>query len=104
MLWFIAAFVIATAVFKFAPANVTTQTIANSNKDGLGHIGLFILPGLVLLWLLFTVFQEGSNSYVAASFGFVLTACSIALTKFHKFMIPCALITITSIIVGALHS
>lgn len=104
MLWFIAAFIIATGVYKFTPANVTTQTIANSNKDGLGHIGLFILLGVVLLWLLFTVFQEGTNSYAAASFGFVLTACTIALAKFHKFMIPCALITVISIIIGALNT
>ncbi len=104
MLWFIAAFVIATGVYKFAPANVTTQSIADSSKDGLGHVGLFILPGLVLLWLLFTILQEGSNSYGAASLGFVLTACSIAMTKFHKYMIPCAVITIISTIIGALYA
>lgn len=104
MLWFITAIVIATAVFKFAPADVTTQTISRSNKDNLGHISFFILPVLVLAWLLFTVAQGESNSYGAASFGFVLTACSTALARLHKFIIPCALITIILLIVGALQT
>ncbi|NRD74998.1 hypothetical protein HQQ94_17600 [Shewanella sp. VB17] len=100
MLWFIAAVLIATAVFKFAPADITTQTISRSNKDNLGHISFFILPILVLAWLLFTVAQGESHSYGAASFGFVLTACSTALAKLHKFIIPCAFITIILLIIG----
>ncbi|MBW8184399.1 hypothetical protein [Shewanella nanhaiensis] len=104
MLWFVAAFIIASGIFKFAPANVTSQTIAKSSKDGLGHISLSVLPIVILTWLLITIFQGEGNSFGAASFGFIVTACSIALPRMHKFIIPCALLTSISLIIGVLHS
>ncbi|WP_076407903.1 hypothetical protein [Shewanella sp. UCD-KL12] len=100
MLWFISAFIIASAIFLFAPKEVTEQANNDSAKKSEGHIGLFILPVIVLAWLLFTLIDGDQGNFSAAAIGFVLTSCAIAHTKFHKFIIPCAAITVVSLIVG----
>ncbi len=102
MVWFISAFIIASAIFLFAPKEVTEQPESNSYKKSEGHISLFILPVAVLAWLLFTLIDGHNGNFSAAAIGFVLTSCAIAHSKFHKFIIPCAAITVLSLIVGVI--
>ncbi|WP_394146786.1 hypothetical protein [Shewanella atlantica] len=100
MLWFIGAFLISTAILMFAPVKVTTHADSFSGKFNFGQLSLLILPVGALGWLLVSLLSGDTNSYGAASIGFVLTACSIALPKFHKFIIPCAAITAISLLIG----
>lgn len=102
MLWFISAFLIATAIFLFAPEEASIKIEQAPNKKSQGHISLFILPVIVLAWLLFTLIDGHNGTYGPAAIGFVLTACSIAHTKFHKFMIPCASLTAVALVVGVI--
>lgn len=104
MFWFIGAFLIATAIFLFAPDKVSVQPEQSPQRKSQGHISLFILPVIVLAWLLFTLIDGHNGTYGPAAIGFVLTSCSIAQAKFHKFIIPCASITVISLIAGAILS
>ncbi len=99
MFWFIAAFLIAIAIFLFAPEQTLMQSEQNSTKKSLGHTSLFILPIIILTWLLFTLLNGHNGNFGATAIGFVLTSCVIAHSKYHKFIIPCASVTAISLIV-----
>jgi len=100
MFWFATAFLISAAVYMFAPVKATAQAESYSDKVNLGDLSLLILPAGVLVWLMFSLLSGDTNSYGAASIGFVLTACSIALPKLHKFILPCAALTAISLLIG----
>ncbi|AQS37491.1 hypothetical protein Sps_02333 [Shewanella psychrophila] len=102
MFWFIGAFLIASAIFLFAPEQASVKSEKVSARKSQGHISLFILPVIVLAWLLFTLLDGHNGSYGAAAIGFVLTSCSIAHSKFHKFIIPCACLTAVSLIISVI--
>jgi len=104
MFWFISAFLISIAIYMFAPVKITNQSENDANKVNFGHLSLLILPVGVLAWLMFSLLNGNTNSYAAASMGFVLTACSIALPKLHKFIIPCAALTAVSLVIGVLQA
>jgi len=100
MFWFATAFLISAAVYMFAPVKATAQAKSGSDKVDFAHLNLLILPVAVLAWLTFSLLSGDTNSYGAASIGFVLTACSIALPRLHKFILPCAAITAISLLIG----
>lgn len=102
MFWFIGAFLIASAIFLFAPEQASVQSEQASTRKSQGHISLFILPVIVLAWLLFTLLDGHNGNFGAAAIGFVLTSCAIAHSKFHKFIIPCASITAVSLVIGVI--
>ncbi|MEI6860233.1 MAG: hypothetical protein V5788_10790 [Shewanella sp.] len=99
MFWFIGAFLIASAIFLFAPEQALMQSERASTKKSQGHISLFILPVVILAWLLFTLLDGHNSNFGAAAIGFVLTSCAIAHSNYHKFIIPCASVTAVSLIV-----
>ncbi|BAJ01021.1 hypothetical protein [Shewanella violacea] len=100
MFWFIGAFLVGSAVFLFAPKQASIQSEQASSRKSPGHISLFILPVIILAWLLFTLIDGHNSNYGAAAISLVLTSCAVAHPKFHKFIIPCASVTAVSLLAG----
>ena len=64
---------------------------------------LLFLPLIVMSWLIFEAVSNGADYTTIAAFGFVATACLIALPKLHRFIMPCALLTALALIAMVLQ-
>jgi len=64
---------------------------------------LLFLPLIVMSWLIFEAVSNGADYTTIAAFGFVSTACLIALPKLHRFIMPCALLTALALIAMVLQ-
>ncbi len=93
MLWFITAFIVASAIFKFAPVHAIEHE-DNNNFDKYLPIALIVLPSITLVWLVVNLYTEPMNNYSLAAIGFILTACTVALPSLKKLALPAALLTI----------
>lgn len=102
MYWFISALIVASAIFWFAPQKVSAD-IHNSKLTPHLPMMLLFLPLVVLSWLIFETVSNGVNYTTVAAFGFVATACLIALPKLHRFIMPCALLTALALIAMVLQ-
>lgn len=102
MYWFISAFIVAAAIFLFAPQKVSAQANKLETNSFL-PFSLLILPVVVLCWLIVETIANGANYATIAVIGFVVTACLIALPQWHKFLMPAALLTATGLIVMGLQ-
>ncbi|ABN62499.1 MULTISPECIES: hypothetical protein [Shewanella] len=98
MYWFISAFLVASAIFFLAPEKISLEANNAKIKRHL-PVSLLILPLIVLGWLVIDAVANGTNYATVAAFGFVTTACLIALPKLHKFIMPSALLTAVALIV-----
>ncbi|WP_198780612.1 hypothetical protein [Shewanella putrefaciens] len=96
MYWFISAFIVASAIF-FMPQKAAVEVSSTKLKSPL-PLSLLILPLGVLSWLVFDTLSNGGNYTTVAAFGFVATACLIALPKLHRYIMPCALLTAFALI------
>ncbi|MCG9745655.1 hypothetical protein [Shewanella sp. Isolate8] len=102
MTWFITAFVIASAVFMFAPKSLATP-LAEAPKVKASQWVLFTLPMLALLVMMIALAKGYSSSHASIAIGFALTACSVAISRFHRFILPCAAYTGLSLLMLALQ-
>lgn len=98
MYWFISAFIVASAIFFIAPQKAPLEVNSTKIKRHL-PFSLLILPIMVLSWLVINAITNGANYATVAAFGFVSTACLIALPKLHRYIMPCALLTVIALIV-----
>lgn len=96
MYWFISAFIVASSIF-FMPQKAAVEVSSTKLKSPL-PLSLLILPLGVLSWLVFDTLSNGGNYTTVAAFGFVATACLIALPKLHRYIMPCALLTALALI------
>lgn len=97
MYWFISAFIVASAVFFLIPQKATAEVSSTKLKPNLS-LSLLILPLGVLSWLVFDTLSNGGNYATVTAFGFVSTACLIALPKLHRYIMPSALFTLLALI------
>ncbi len=95
MYWFISAILVSSAIFWLAPQKAIVN---NHRRYSYLSLGLLFLPLIVLGWLLFTIATHGINAATLSAFGFVITACLIALPKLHRFIMPSALLTALALI------
>lgn len=101
MYWFISAFIVASAIFFLTPDKLSFEANNVKIKRHL-PMGLLVLPLIVLGWLIINTVTHGVNYPTIVAFGFVTTACLIALPKLHKFIMPSALLTATALIIMVL--
>ncbi|GIU33928.1 hypothetical protein L2719_17835 [Shewanella schlegeliana] len=100
MLWFIAAFAIATVMFFITPEKVTSNSDCQSSiVDKLSKYSLVILPLLVLSWLIIAIVSAPVMHFAGTAIGFVLTSCAIALPSTHKYLAPLATLTFASLLI-----
>lgn len=99
MLWFITAFIVASVIFKFAPAQAVEHD-DTSTIDKYLPLALAALPGAALLWLVVSLITMPTNNYSLAAIGFVLTACTVALPSLKKLALPAALMTILLVLLS----
>lgn len=97
MYWFISAFIVASAIFFLMPQKNAVEVSNTKLKPHL-PLSLLILPLVVLSWLVFDTLLNGGNYATVAAFGFVATACLIALPKLHPYIMPSALLTALALI------
>ncbi|PIW60960.1 hypothetical protein [Shewanella sp. CG12_big_fil_rev_8_21_14_0_65_47_15] len=97
MYWFISAFIVASAIFFLMPQKTAVEVNNTKLKSPL-PLSLLILPLAVLSWLVFDTLLNGGNYATVAAFGFVSTACLIALPKLHRYIMPSALLTALALI------
>lgn len=102
MYWFIGAFIVASAIFFFAPQKASAQ-VQEVEKNSFLSLSLLVLPVIVLCWLIIETISQGVNYATIAAIGFVITACLIALPQWHKFIMPAALLTATGLVVMVLQ-
>lgn len=99
MLWFLTAFIVASAIFKFAPAQAIEHDDA-STIDKYLPLALTVLPGIALLWLIVNLVTMPMNNYSLAAIGFVMTACTVALPSLKKLALPAAMLTILFVLLS----
>lgn len=97
MYWFISAFIVASAIFFLMPQKAAVE-VSNTKLKSPLPLSLLILPLAVLSWLVFDTLLNGGNYATVAAFGFVATACLIALPKLHRYIMPSALLTALALI------
>ncbi|BDA59783.1 hypothetical protein K5M76_15420 [Shewanella xiamenensis] len=102
MYWFISALIVASAIFWLVPQKASIDTNNNKLTPHLPMMLLF-LPLIVMSWLIFEAVSNGADYTTIAAFGFVATACLIALPKLHRFIMPCALLTALALIAMVLQ-
>ena len=102
MTWFITAFVIASAIFMFAPKSLATP-MANDAKIQPSQWLLFTLPLLALVILMIALALGYTSSHASIAIGFALTGCSVAISRLHRFIVPCAAYTGLSLIILVLR-
>lgn len=98
MYWFASAFIVASIIFFLAPEKISLEANNAKLKRHL-PVSLLVLPIIVLGWLVINALSNGANFTTVAAFGFVITACLIALPQLHKFIMPSALLTATALII-----
>ncbi|MCL1040668.1 hypothetical protein L2712_03225 [Shewanella marisflavi] len=102
MTWFITAFIIASAIFMFAPKTLAAP-IADNAKIQPSQWLLFTLPLLALIILMIALALGYTSSHASIAIGFALTGCSVAISRFHRFILPCAAYTGLSLVMLALQ-
>ncbi|WP_281212293.1 hypothetical protein [Shewanella insulae] len=102
MTWFITAFVIASAIFMFAPKSLATPMVEGP-KVKTSQWVLFTLPLLALVIMMIAMAKGYSSSHAGIAIGFALTACSVAISRFHRFILPCAAYTGLSLLMLAMQ-
>ncbi len=100
MFWFIAAFAIATVMFLITPEKIS-ETANNhaSIADKLSKHSLIILPIVILSWIVVAIASAPVTHFAGTAIGFVLTSCSIALPRTHKYIAPLAALTFASLLI-----
>ncbi|MGL5392955.1 MAG: hypothetical protein ACRDA8_16515 [Shewanella sp.] len=98
MYWFIAAFIVASAIFVFAPSQVAMK-VNHSHPQRYLPLSLLILPGLVMNYLVLDALSNGPSYSSIAALGFVATACLIARRNWHKYIMLSAVLTALSLLV-----
>lgn len=97
MTWFISAFIIASAIFMFAPKSLATSNnnLASQSK---GQGVLLLLPLLAFILILISILIGNGSTQSLVAISFALTGCSVAVAQFHRFILPCAGLTAISLI------
>ncbi|WP_299006050.1 hypothetical protein [uncultured Shewanella sp.] len=95
MYWLILGFVVVSAIIVLLPQNMSLA-IADDPKlssKKITHFMLLLLPIMVLAWLLITLINGNNTHFGATAIGFVLTACTVAIPRLHKLILPAAMLT-----------
>ncbi|MGS0679643.1 hypothetical protein ACVBIL_00640 [Shewanella sp. 125m-7] len=100
MLWFVAAFTIASIVFLITSEKVMENSAPDASSiDKLSKYSLVILPLVVLSWVIIAIASAPTTHFAGTAIGFVLTSCSIALPSAHKYLAPLATLTFASLLI-----
>lgn len=102
MTWFISAFVIASAIFVFAPKSLATPT-ADSLTQIKGQWRCLLLPLLLLMSLAFILATLDNAPYLTVAMAFTLTGFAVAVPKLHPYIITGAAFTALSLLLLVLQ-
>lgn len=97
MTWFISAFIIASAIFMFAPKSLATSNTNMANQPK-GQGVLLLLPLLAFILILISILIGNISTQAVVAISFALTGCSVAVSQLHRFILPCAGLTAISLI------
>ncbi|GIU24287.1 hypothetical protein [Shewanella colwelliana] len=97
MTWFISAFIIASAIFMFAPKKLAVNN-ATPSHQAYGQKVLLAIPLVALMIFSLNVLSGYSSPQAVVAISFALTGCSVAMTSLHRFIIPCAGVTAVALV------
>ncbi|MBT1443285.1 hypothetical protein KJI95_01915 [Shewanella sp. JM162201] len=102
MYWFIAAIVIASAVFMFAPASpkVTAEV---STKNTTASPALLLVALAVTIWLLATQITADKLLPASLTLAMLATTATLSLTTLRRFMLPTAALTALLLVLNLLQ-
>lgn len=93
MYWFIAALVIASAVFFFAPASHKVTAEVNSDASASTNPGLLLLSLCVTLWLLLTQITPEKLLPASLVLGCLALSAILTVPVLRRFMLPGVIVT-----------
>lgn len=102
MTWFISAFVIASAIFIFAPKSLATPS-ADTLTQAKAQWRWLLLPLLLLVPLTFSLTNANNAPYITVAIAFTLTGCAVAVPKLHPYIITCAAFTALTLLLLVLQ-
>ncbi|KFZ39269.1 hypothetical protein HR45_02455 [Shewanella mangrovi] len=104
MAWIICAFIVTSMVYLLTPQAVTKG--ANSHMLGLTAITqpklLMILPLAMLTWLAIRSFSMPFSFFTLAAVSFVSTSIVLLVPKWRFAILPCAFLSLLSVLLGVI--